>query len=351
MSILCFGSANIDDTYRVPHMVARGETLAATSVVRCAGGKGLNQAIALARAASGRLDVAFAGCVGADGAFLLGELEAAGIDVTRVEVLEDERTGLAVIQNDDAGDNCIILYGGANRRVTPELVRRALAFYGPGDMVVLQNEVNLVDEVIDQAADRGMQVALNPSPFDASIMDLPLDKVDYLLVNEIEAMQLLKALSAASVGGADIGAGEATATAGADATAGDWAAVARALGERFRSTCIVMTLGAQGAYLIDGAACTHVPACPCKAVDTTAAGDTFTGYFLAGIALGGSALAAMATAACAASIAVSRPGAAASIPSADEVAAAGEGAADGAIVAGEGAADLIVVDGTAEQLV
>ena len=96
MSILCFGSANIDDTYRVPHMVARGETLAATSVVRCAGGKGLNQAIALARAASGRLDVAFAGCVGADGAFLLGELEAAGVDVARVQVLEDERTGLAV---------------------------------------------------------------------------------------------------------------------------------------------------------------------------------------------------------------------------------------------------------------
>lgn len=221
MSILCFGSANIDDTYRVPHMVARGETLAATSVVRCAGGKGLNQAIALARAASGRLDVAFAGCVGADGAFLLGELEAAGVDVARVQVLEDERTGLAVIQNDDAGDNCIILYGGANRRVTPELVRRSLAFYGPGDMVVLQNEVNLVDEVIDQAADRGMQVALNPSPFDASIMDLPLDKVDYLLVNEIEAMQLLKALGAASVDSADIDAGEATATTGADATAGD----------------------------------------------------------------------------------------------------------------------------------
>lgn len=345
MSILCFGSANIDDTYRVPHMVARGETLAATSVVRCAGGKGLNQAIALARAASGRLDVAFAGCVGADGAFLLDELEAAGVDVARVQVLEDERTGLAVIQNDDAGDNCIILYGGANRRVTPELVRRALAFYGPGDMVVLQNEVNLVDEVIDRAADRGMQVALNPSPFDASIMDLPLDKVDYLLVNEIEAMQLLKALGAASVGGADIEAGE------ADATAGDWAAVARALGERFRSTCIVMTLGAQGAYLIDGAACTHVPACPCKAVDTTAAGDTFTGYFLAGIALGDSALAAMAAAARAASIAVSRPGAAASIPSADEVAAADEDVADGAVVADEGAADLIVVDGTAEQLV
>ena len=111
-----------------------------------------------------------------------------------MQVLEDERTGLAVIQNDDAGDNCIILYGGANRRVTPELVRRALAFYGPGDMAVLQNEVNLVDEVIGQAADRGMQVALNPSPFDASIMDLPLDKVDYLLVNEIEAMQLIKAL-------------------------------------------------------------------------------------------------------------------------------------------------------------
>lgn len=350
MSILCFGSANIDDTYRVPHMVARGETLAATSVVRRAGGKGLNQAIALARAAAGRLDVAFAGCVGADGAFLLDELEAAGVDVTRVQMLEDERTGLAVIQNDDAGDNCIILYGGANRRVTPELVRRALELYGPGDMVVLQNEVNLVDEVIDQAADRGIQVALNPSPFDSSIMDLPLDKVDYLLVNEIEAMQLLKALGASSVDGADTETREAAATTGADATAEDWAAVARALGERFSSTCIVMTLGAQGAYLIEGGTCAHVPACPCKPVDTTAAGDTFTGYFLTGLALGDSARAAMATAARAASIAVSRPGAAVSIPSADEVGAADEGVAAGEGAADEGAADLIVVGGAAELL-
>ena len=146
--------------------------------------------------------------------------------------------------------------------------------------------------------------------------------------------------------GADIEAGEAAATTGAGATAGDWAAVARALGERFRSTCIVMTLGAQGAYLIEGGTCAHVPACPCKVVDTTAAGDTFTGYFLTGIALGDSALAAMATAARAASIAVSRPGAAASIPSADEVVAA-----DGAGVADEGVADSSVVDGAAERLV
>lgn len=315
MSILCFGSANIDDTYRVPHMVARGETLAATGVARRAGGKGLNQAVALARAAAGRLDVAFAGCVGADGAFLLDELEAAGVDVTRVEVLKDERCGLAVIQNDADGDNCIILYGGANRRITLDLVRRALAFYGPGDMVVLQNEVNLVGEVIEQAAQRGMQVALNPSPFDASIIDLPLDKVDYLLVNEIEAMQLLAAMDDDSV-------------APGDAAAGDWEAVARALGERFSSTCIVMTLGAQGAFLVEGAERLYVPAHPCKAVDTTAAGDTFTGYFLTGIALGGDAAGAMATASRAASIAVSRPGAAASIPLAAEVEAMGSTTAD-----------------------
>lgn len=312
MSILCFGSANIDDTYRVPHMVARGETLAATGVTRRAGGKGLNQAIALARAAAGQLDVAFAGCVGFDGAFLLDELEGAGVDTSRVQVLEDERTGLAVIQSDDAGDNCIILYGGANRRVTSKHVARSLAFYGPGDMVVLQNEVNLVDEVIDRAVERGMQVALNPSPFDESIMGLPLDKVDYLLVNEVEAMQLLAAAGGGAAGGAPDG----------QIGAGDWEAVAAALGERFGSVCVVMTLGAQGAYLIQGATRVHVPACPCDAVDTTAAGDTFTGYFLAGLALGRNAVAAMETASRAASIAVSRPGAAASIPTADQVAGA-----------------------------
>lgn len=314
MSILCFGSANIDDTYRVPHMVGRGETLAATSVARRAGGKGLNQAIALARAAAGRLDVAFAGCVGGDGAFLLGELADVGVDVTRVEVLEDERTGLAVIQNDDAGDNCIILYGGANRAVTSEMVARSLAFYGPGDMVVLQNEVNLVDEVIERAAERGMQVALNPSPFDASIMGLPLDKVDYLLVNEIEAVQLLEALGDVE-GDGDKG----SFPDGADG----WLPAARALGERFASACVVMTLGAQGAYLIEGGRCTHVPARPCKAVDTTAAGDTFTGYFLTGIALGEDSIEAMAAASRASAISVCRPGAAVSIPTAEEVASFG----------------------------
>lgn len=322
MSILCFGSANIDDTYRVPHMVARGETLAATGVTRRAGGKGLNQAIALARAAAGQLDVAFAGCVGFDGAFLLDELEGAGVDTSRVQVLEDERTGLAVIQSDDAGDNCIILYGGANRRVTSKHVARSLAFYGPGDMVVLQNEVNLVDEVIDRAVERGMQVALNPSPFDESIMGLPLDKVDYLLVNEVEAMQLLAAAGDGAAGARAADGGAAGGAPDGQIDAGDWEAVAAALGERFGSVCVVMTLGAQGAYLIQGATRVHVPACPCDAVDTTAAGDTFTGYFLAGLALGRNAVAAMETASRAASIAVSRPGAAASIPTADQVAGA-----------------------------
>lgn len=112
MRALCFGSLNIDYVYQVPHFVAGGETLAAGSLSRFSGGKGLNQSVALARAG---LEVRHAGAVGRDGLFLLEELRAAGVDTGHVEVLEDVSTGHAVIQRTPSGENCILLYGGANR--------------------------------------------------------------------------------------------------------------------------------------------------------------------------------------------------------------------------------------------
>lgn len=291
MSVLVFGSANIDETYTVPHMVARGETLAATAVTRRSGGKGLNQAIAFARAGA---EVGFAGMVGTDGQFLLDELVAAGVDVTRVRVLPDERTGVAVIQNDAAGDNCILLYGGANRRMTPAYVREVLDACRSGDLVVLQNEINLPGEIIEGALKRGLRVAVNPSPMDEAVPVDLLERVDYLLVNEVEAAQLL---------GPDM------------PSSGTWADVAQALGSCFPQTTIALTLGGEGSMLIrDGAVVVRQPALSHEVADTTAAGDTFTGYLLTALERGDAPETAMRLAATASAITVSRPGAAPSIP-------------------------------------
>lgn len=296
---LCFGSANIDETYCVPHMVAKGETLAATSVARRSGGKGLNQAVALAR---GGASTSFAGAIGADGAFLLEELANAGVDTSNVRTLENERTGVAIIQNDAEGDNCIILYPGANRCMTEERIDEALAGFGEGDLILLQNEINLVGLIIEKAHARGMKVALNPSPMDETMLQVPFDKVDYLLVNEIEATQLL--------GADDLAARK------------DWDAVAQLLGDKFPHMQVVLTLGGAGSKYIAGGSVKSYPALSKKVVDTTGAGDTFTGFLLAALLRGEDVDAAMTLAAQASAIAVSRPGAAPSIPTLDEVKAA-----------------------------
>ena len=139
MKVLCFGSLNIDMVYAVPHFVRGGETLAAHGLARYTGGKGLNQAVALARAGA---SVRMAGAIGEDGRFLLDALSAAGADTALVEVRPDTPTGHAIIQNDAAGDNCILLYGGANRTITQQQICRTVAAFAPGDAILLQNEVN-----------------------------------------------------------------------------------------------------------------------------------------------------------------------------------------------------------------
>ena len=166
MKVLCFGSLNIDFTYRVRHFVKKGETLAADSLRIYSGGKGMNQSIALARAGA---SVWHAGAVGEDGLFLIKELKAAGVRTELIEIREEERTGNAIIQNDAAGDNCILLYGGANRTITREQADRALSGFGPGDFLVLQNEVNGLPYIMERAKEKGMQIAFNPSPMDEAV--------------------------------------------------------------------------------------------------------------------------------------------------------------------------------------
>lgn len=289
VKILNFGSLNLDFVYRVDHIVAPGETIDAADVQTNCGGKGLNQSIALARAEA---DVAHAGAVGEDGGVLVDLCREAGVDMSRTRVLP-ERTGHAIIQVDKAGQNSIVLFGGANRAVTQEAIDDALAGFGAGDVIVLQNEVNMLAQIIESAAARGMRVVLNPSPFDERIDACDLGAVWLFFVNEVEGEQLT---------------GEE-----------DPEAMLDAFERMFPSANVVLTVGSAGARALFGGKRYEQAAVPCEVADTTGAGDTFTGYFLAEYLRTNDVAAALRMAAHASSIAVSRPGAAPSIPTLSEV--------------------------------
>lgn len=291
MKILCFGSLNIDKVYSVPHFVRLGETLAADALNDFCGGKGLNQSVALAKAGC---NVYHAGCVGAaDGGMLLNVLQAAGVNTTCVKQLSCP-TGHAIIQVDSTGQNCILLFGGANQQISREQIDETLTQFESGDMLVLQNEISNLHYLIAQAAARGMVIVLNPSPMTDAILSLPLHLVSYFMLNEVEARDLC---------------GEA---------AEDSEYPAKLL-KRYPSSRIVLTLGSRGCIYKDAVQEVYFPACRVEAVDTTAAGDTFTGFFVASIAEAKSVRDALSVATRAAAISVTRAGASSSIPEKEEV--------------------------------
>lgn len=292
MKILNFGSLNIDNVYQVDHFVRKGETISSKSLTLFSGGKGLNQSVALGRAGA---KVWHAGSIGKDGLFLLETLRTAGVNVSCVRVLEEGKTGNAIIQNDAEGDNCILLYGGANQRIIREQIDETLSHFSAEDFLVLQNEVNELPYLVQKAHEKGMRIVLNPSPMDEKIFEINLSLVDLFVLNDLEAAELTRG------------------------TGTEPATMLALLQRKFPSTCFVLTLGPQGAYYADAKQTIWQEIYPAKVVDTTAAGDTFTGYFLAAILEGKSVKASLDLAAKAAAIAVSRPGAAPSIPKLDEV--------------------------------
>ena len=158
MKVLNYGSLNLDLVYHMEHFIRPGETFGATRLDKFPGGKGLNQSIALARAGA---RVYHAGNVGPDGEVLVETLRNAGVDTDLIRRVE-EVTGHAVIQVDSRGDNSIILYAGANARVTSDQIDRVLEEFARGDYLILQNEINLVGEIMDKAFDKGMTIVLNP---------------------------------------------------------------------------------------------------------------------------------------------------------------------------------------------
>ena len=288
MKALNYGSLNLDYVYAVPHFVQPGETLAAFSRSVKHGGKGLNQSIALARAGA---DVSHAGCIGAGGGSLKKLLMDNGVQTDGLFEV-DEMQGHTVIQVNPQGENCILLYGGSNQCQDPAQVAQTLQRFDAGDWLVLQNEINLLPEIVDQAHARGMTIALNPSPYHEALKAVDFHKLSWLLVNEIKAEQI---------------------TGHADPEEA-W----QALHAAYPGLSVLITLGSKGsmAYRTDGR---HVEkyaqyALKVKAVDTTAAGDTFTGYFIAGLMEGMSLQACMSLANKASAISVTRSGAADSIP-------------------------------------
>lgn len=292
MKILNFGSLNIDYVYKLDHFVRKGETIASDMLNVYGGGKGLNQSIALSKADA---EVCHAGAIGEDGMFLKEILEVAGVNTKYVKVLSGTRTGNAIIQNDSQGDNCIILYGGANQAITRAMVDEVIGDFGKGDWLVLQNEINEIPYIVERAHEKGMKIFLNPSPMNEKIFDINLECIDCFILNE----------------------GEACALAGCGKTEED--ELIRYLRSKFPHADIVLTLGEKGSVYSGKAGEYRQKAYRVEAVDTTAAGDTFTGYFLSCMLQGISVKEALDQASKASAIAVSRKGAAPSIPTRNEV--------------------------------
>jgi ribokinase len=292
MKVLVFGSLNIDLVFSVDHIVQGGETISSSALERSAGGKGANQASALAKAG---MEVYMAGKIGRDGAFLLDLLRSYGVDTRRV-VFWEGATGQALIQLDKNSQNAIVLYSGGNHRINAEEVEETLGAFGEGDLVLLQNEILMTGEIMKKAKARGLVIGLNPSPYDERIGALPLELVNLFFVNEIEGAAL---------------AGLPRDT--------PFPRMVDTLTERFPKSEIILTAGKEGAYYGFGQERAKGDIIDLPVADTTAAGDTFTGYFIAARARGMNAPESLRIACKAASIAVSRKGAMASIPFAKEV--------------------------------
>lgn len=284
MNILNLGSLNYDKVYRVDHFVKGKETILARGYEVFLGGKGLNQSVALARAGA---QVYHAGAVGSDGDALLEQLKQAGVDIGCLARL-DTVSGHAVIQL-CMGQNCIIVYGGANQEITEAYIDRVLERFGPGDLLLTQNETACVAHAMRRAKARGMHVAFNASPITEELFTYPLELVDYFLVNEIEGMAL------------------------AHTETSDFDKILSLLAEQYQAA-IILTVGAAGAYYRRGSEQYYAGIYDVPVVDTTAAGDTFCGFFLAALARGAAPQEALKIASGASSLAVGKAGAANSIP-------------------------------------
>lgn len=292
MKILNFGSCNVDYVYTLDHIVKEGETETSFNLEIFPGGKGLNQSIALARAGA---PVFHAGLIGEDGEFLQDILSDSGVDTGFMQRVS-AKNGHAIIQVTTCGENAIFLYPGSNEMLCRAYIDGVLQNFGADDMLLLQNEINDVDYIAKKAYEKGMKIVFNPSPFNEKILKVDFHKLFCLILNEVEAKEIT----------------------GFD----EPEKILTFFKERYPNLKVMLTLGINGSIYADGESKLYQSVFKVEAVDTTAAGDTFTGYFVAGLYKGMHPTKILKLASAASAIAVSRKGAAPSIPIYDEVLAA-----------------------------
>ncbi|MCQ2449534.1 MAG: ribokinase [Clostridia bacterium] len=290
MKILNFGSMNIDKTYLVDHFVQPGETKTSLQLQTFSGGKGLNQSIALALSGS---DVYHLGCIGPDGVFLVEMLKEKGVCTDYITSLPETPTGHAIIQVDNAGQNCILLFAGANRAFDTKMIDKALENFSAGDWILLQNETNELAYAMNCAKSKKMKIAFNPSPADEKINDLPLNLVDLFFINETEGATLTGETNAKDI--------------------------LDTMLKKFPDASVVLTLGKRGSIFRKANNNIMQPAFDAEVKDTTGACDTYTGFFLANYINGAALHDCMQLATMASTIQVTREGAATAIPTLDEV--------------------------------
>jgi ribokinase len=249
MTIYNLGSINIDMVYQVPHLPVPGETLAAKIYSQGLGGKGANMSVAAARAAA---RVRHIGAVGADGRWAVERLLEYGVDTTHISEFSGV-TGHAVINVDDAGENAIVLWAGANNLISTDQIGRALAEANTGDTLIMQNETSGQLDAAKMAKDLGLKVVYAAAPFDANAITLLLPYIDLLVLNEVEAQQLKMAIGKPP--------------------------------EALEIDNVIVTLGGDGCrwYANSAKLVTDFSAIKVDPIDTTGAGDTFTGYVVAGL--------------------------------------------------------------------
>lgn len=283
MTIWNLGSINADMIYDVPHLPEPGETLSANRLDRFLGGKGANMSVAAARAGA---QVAHIGAVGPDGRWARDRLTEYGVDTRHITEV-DVPTGHAIIAVDAQGENNIILFPGSNHAITPDQLGQALSSASQGDLLVMQNETTLQVEAAKMARALGLTVCYAAAPFQAAAVQAVLPYLDFLILNEVEAEQL-RAATGQSV-------------------------------TDLKIEHVIVTLGSKGARYFHRGEVSDFPAHKVQAVDTTGAGDTFTGYVLAGMDHGMPMAQAIQQANRAAALMVTRHGTADVIPDLKEV--------------------------------
>lgn len=278
--IFNLGSINADYFYDLPHLPGPGETLAATRMASGLGGKGANQSVAAALAGG---DVRHIGCVGPDGSWAVDRLRDFGVDVQHVRV-SDTPTAHAIVMVDEAGENQIVIYPGANQEQDERSIAEALEGAGSDDWLMLQNETSHQGDAARLACETGLNVAYSAAPFDVQAIESVLPFVTVVIMNEVEAQQY------------------------ADETG----RVIKDLPVSY----VLITKGKDGAtwHDLNAGKVLEVSAFKVDPVDTTGAGDTFAGYAIAGLAQGLPADIALKQASAAAALSTTKKGTADAIP-------------------------------------